>query len=586
MSSQVSMKELRIRASANAGGQMRRRAILIWLLAFVASSMLVFKSAQANSTIGEWSLGPLWPVSPINMLLLPNAKVMFYPGNGVSGDAAYIWDPATGTINALAQAGYDIFCSGHSFMQDGRILITGGHIATYVGLPNVSVYDPFTNVWTRGPDMNAGRWYPTTTTMGNGEVLVMTGYIDNVQLENALPQVWQPLSQTWRNLTNAQLKIPAYSWVFLHHSSKAIVVGPSTNTRLLDISGTGQWSSLASLNYPAFRDYGSAVMWDPYRVLVAGGGQPPTNTAEVINLGDANPTWQYTGAMAFARRHMNLVLLPDDNVLAVGGTSGNGFNDTSMPVYAAEMWNADTGLWTTMASQSVGRFYHSTAMLLPDGRVLSSGGDSTYQAEIYSPPYLFKGAQPVVASAPGHAQYGQTFFVGTPDAANIAKVRLIRLPAVTHAFDQNQRLIPLSYNATADGLNVSAPVDPNLAPPGHYMLFIVNNNSVPSVAQISQIDNTAGSDTTPPTISITAPASGTVAGVAVTVSAAAADNVGVAGGQFKLDGVNLGAEDTVSPSSVTWNSKPAANGSHTLTALARDAAGNTNTSTPVSVTVN
>src|SRR4029453_8639147 len=122
--------------------------------------------------------------------------------------------------------------------------------------------------------------------------------------------------------------------------------------------------------------------------------------------------------------------------------------------------------------------------------------------------------------------------------------------------------------------------------PGHYMLFIVNNNSVPSVAQIIQIDNTAGSDTTPPTISITAPASGTVAGVAVRGPAAAADNVGVAGVQFKLDGVNLGAEDTVSPYSVTWNSKTAANGSHTLTALARDAAGNTNTSTPVSVTVN
>ncbi len=97
---------------------------------------------------------------------------------------------------------------------------------------------------------------------------------------------------------------------------------------------------------------------------------------------------------------MNMTLLPDDNVLVTGGTSGDGFNDTTQPVYAAEMWNIYTKTWTTMASQTVGRFYHSNALLLPDGRVLSAGGDFAYQTEIYSPPYLFKGPRPTITSAP------------------------------------------------------------------------------------------------------------------------------------------------------------------------------------------
>ena len=119
--------------------------------------------------------------------------------------------------------------------------------------------------------------------------------------------------------------------------------------------------------------------------------------------------------------------------------AATGFNDTTHPVYPSEMWNIYTQTWTTMASQTVGRFYHSVRLLLPDGRVLSAGGNYTYQTEIYSPPYLFKGARPTITSAPASADYGTTFFVGTPDAASIANVRLIRLPAVTHAFDQNQR---------------------------------------------------------------------------------------------------------------------------------------------------
>ncbi len=250
----------------------------------------------------------------------------------------------------------------------------------------------------------------------------------------------------WRNLTNALLKIYNYSWVYWTPFGNAFVAGPRQNTRYLNISGTGAWTDVATFNYPDVRDYGSSVMYGgPWNILIAGGGQPPTNTAEIIDLADATPTWQYTNPMAYPRRHFNLTLLPDSNVLAIGGSGGTGFNDTTCPVYPSEMWNIFTHTWTTMASQTVGRFYHSSALLLPDGRVLSAGGNYTYQTEIYSPPYLFKGARPTITSAPTSADYGTTFFVGTPNATSIANVRLIRLAAVTHAFDQNQRYLPLSF---------------------------------------------------------------------------------------------------------------------------------------------
>ena len=490
------------------------RVILASLLWLMMSWGIISSPAYANSTVGQWSLGPVWPIAPINMMMLPDGKVMFYPGNnGISGDDARTWDPATGSVTSLPRVGYDLFCTGHSFLRDGTALLTGGHIDIFVGLPDASVYDPFTNVWSRKPDMNAGRWYPSSTTMDNGDVLIMTGMIDTVQYENPLPQVWQPSSGTWRDLTSAVLKIYNYSWVFHapFGNGKAIVAGPERQTRVLDTAGTGSWSFYSSFNYPDIRDYGSAAMYDTWHVLIAGGGQPPTNTAEVLNMADpSNPVWQPTGSMAFARRHMTLTLLPDDTVLATGGTSATGFNDPSQPVYAAEIWNPNTGVWTTMASQTVGRFYHSMAMLLPDGRVLSSGGDYTYQTEIFSPPYLFKGVRPTITSAPTHVNYAQSFFVETPDAQDIAKVRLIRLPAVTHAFDQNQRLVPLSYTQTAGGLTVNSPEFYSKAPPGHYMLFIVNSNQVPSAAKIIQVDDGAAPPP-PPTPTVPSAPTGLVA---------------------------------------------------------------------------
>ena len=562
-----------------------RVAAVTFLVLWLAASKV---AAQTDPAVaGQWTSAAPLPFNSSALHLLPTGMVMFY-GVRPTGTDTRLWDPATAITSLMPLPGYNVFCSGHAFLADGRLFFAGGHIVDGVGLPNSSTYDAASNVWAAGPNMNAGRWYPTATTLANGDVLVVTGKIDNTVGPDLLPQVFQVASGTWRNLTSAQLYVDLYPRMHLAPNGQVFNSATSQTTRYLGTSGTGAWTVVAATNTPGYRDYGSSVMYDDGKVLVMGGVDPPTSAAEVIDLNAATPAWRLVGSMAFARRHLNATLLPDGKVLVTGGTSGPGFNNDTTPVFAAEMWDPATESWTTMASAQAPRLYHSAALLLPDGRVLTTGGDDITQVELYSPPYLFAGARPTITSAPAVVSFGQSYFVETPDAANIAKVRWIRLGSVTHAFNMNQRINSLSFSQAPGGLNVVSPSNPNLAPPGHYLLFILNANGVPSIAKIVQLGGSIAPDSTPPTVSITAPADGaTVSGSAVTLSATAADNVGVAGVQFKLDGTtNLGAEDTTFPYSVAWNSTTATNGLHTLTAVARDAAGNTTTSAGVSVTVN
>jgi hypothetical protein len=197
--------------------------------------------------------------------------------------------------------------------------------------------------------------------------------------------------------------------------------------------------------------------------------------------------------MAFRRAFHTLTSLPDGTVLATGGGTTVNREDQSTSVKQAELWNPSTETWTTLSSQTLGRLYHSVAVLLPDARVLVSGGgrflDTPYSAdlengEIFSPPYLFKGARPTISSAPSVVTVGSVFTVQTPDAARIAKVSLVRMANVTHTFNMGQRFLPLSFTQGAGSLTVTAPATANLAPPGYYMLFIVDTNGVPSVASI------------------------------------------------------------------------------------------------------
>ena len=269
------------------------------------------------------------------------------------------------------------------------------------------------------------------------------------------------------------------------------MAGERQTSRYLTISGTGRWSNSAVRKF-GVRDYGAAVMYDDGKILYVGGGHT-TNTAEIIDLNQAAPSWEWTGSMASARRHLNATVLPTGEVLVTGGVSGTAFNDLSTGVTAAELWSPATGQWTTLASSIVTRGYHATSLLLPDGRVLHTGGGDSdsdpreLTAEIFSPPYLFAGARPAIQSAPSTVGYNTTFAVQSPHAVSIAKISLIRLGSVTHAFNMNQRYRTLSFTSSGTTLTVSAPTTRNRTPPGHYMLFLVDGNGVPSVGKILRV---------------------------------------------------------------------------------------------------
>lgn len=446
-------------------------------------------SAPTENSSGEWSSVKTMPIVAVHMNLLPDGDVLML---GRRDDR--LWNHSTGQFTAIESPAL-LFCAGHAFLPDGRLLISGGHISNDHGLPAATIYDWRTRSFSSGPPMSRGRWYPTVTALPNGEMVTVAGADEN-GLNVPIPEVWTT-GDAWRPLNSASQVVAYYPRMFVAPNGKLFMAGPSQTTRWLTTSGGGSWSAPGPpmLRY---RDYGGAVMYSPGKILVMGGGgsdsnSAPNATAEVIDLNKASPAWRQVQSMQYARRHLNATLLPTGEVLVTGGTSASGFNNVAGGVHAAEVWNPETEKWTTLASNQVTRVYHSTSLLLLDGRVLHSGsgegagGPNQENYEIFSPPYLFKGAQPTIASAPATVGYGQQFSVGTPNGTDIAKVTLIRLGSVTHAFDANQRFLSLSFSASSGSLSVTAPSNGNLAPPGHYMLFIVNADGVPSVARVVRI---------------------------------------------------------------------------------------------------
>jgi len=466
----------------------RKGASAFVLLLFLVA-VAVRSNAQA-STQGQWSAVANWPTRAVHATLLPDGRVFFvsYYDESLHPN---IWDPVSNTFTATAASSYRLFCAGHTTLADGRVFIAGGHVADFTGYPHAVIFDPATNGFTSLPDMNTGRWYPTVTALPNGDVLVVSGDINANTNVDALPQVFQFSTKTWRTLTTAQLSQPLYPNMLVAPNGKVFNAGPSRQSRYLDTAGTGSWSNVAVTNFGGSRDYGPAVLYSPGKVAIIGGSNPPTATSEIIDLNAATPAWKFTGSMHFPRRQHNAVILPDGKVFVVGGSSAGGFDTSTSPVLPTEMWDPATGQFTVMASIAVYRGYHSTALLLADGRVLSAGGNvGGPNAQLFSPPYLFAGARPSITSAPASAGYGQTVFIGTPNAASITKVTLLREASVTHTNSMSQSFQSLSFTTTSTGLNVTMPANANIAPPGYYMLFILNGSGVPSVASILQVSST------------------------------------------------------------------------------------------------
>jgi Domain of unknown function (DUF1929)/Bacterial Ig domain len=556
-------------------------------------------TAGAPQDVGVW--GPVvdWPVVGVHVALLPNGKVLAYDSIGDNATETYpvqdhtratVWDPATGSQTPVnVDTGFNIFCSGLAHLVDGRMFIAGGNKDQQLnGIVQTHLFDPATNTWSLGPDMAAGRWYPTVTPLRNGEMLITSGRVDT-------PEV-RTLAGTLRSLGGASLSLPLYPWMDVAPDGRAFYSGPDPNLRTLDTSGTGAWQSFGQRD-TINRDYGGHALFDIGKMLIAGGG-PSTRDARVVDINGASPQVTATAPMAFGRRQHNLTVLADGTVLATGGnSSGASLVDLNAGVYAAELWSPATGQWRTLASMQVTRQYHSTALLLPDGRVLSSGGGIcgtcdqvgylAKNAEVFSPPYLFAAdgspaPRPVIDSAPSSTSYGAAMTIASSSAASIRKVALVRLGAVTHSDNMEQRYVPLSFTAGTGSISATAPASANAAPPGFYMLFLIDSAGVPSVARMV---NLQAAGNAPPTAAITSPVDGTAYAwkPTVTIAATASDPDGTVTKVEFRDGSTVLGQDTTAPYSYTWRNVPV--GSHVLTAQATDNSGAVTTSTPVGITV-
>ncbi len=356
----------------------------------------------------------------------------------------------------------------------------------------------------------------------------------------APPEVFDPATRDWTLIDTISDPVQYYPFNFVAPNGQVYFAGadtgaetiyiPSISGLYFDVDGggllpTGQFSAT---------DGGSAVMYRPGQVMKCGGTPQGSGvsiaTAETINLNVSN-VWSPTDPMNIPRRRHNLTLLPDGTVLVTGGTrlgnrefeidgtcegvdggtvcsTNNDCAEEEMCVFnpsgdqqwvaEAEIWDPDTGEWTLMAGAQTPRLYHSSALLLPDGRVISAGGGprgfggalNTYtDAEIFSPPYLFRDSErPVIDGVPEIIYYGSSFEMISEQAPNVDAVNLIRLGAVTHSFDQNARFVPLNFAHGIDNrLDVQAPPNGNIAPPGYYMIFLISDDDVPSVGRFIRI---------------------------------------------------------------------------------------------------
>jgi hypothetical protein len=461
-------------------------------------TLTVTTTAPAN--VGMWSAPQSLGMLAIHAAMLNTGNVLLwgYPVGRVGGPSpARILNPTTGSLTDVTVPWpIDIFCSAHSFLPNGTLLVDGGtddaQYPSDSGITNTTFFTPSTNAWSTGPAMNYARWYPSTLAMPNGTILAVSGAAQNGTTIETELESYNPTTNAWTVLpTSANIAPPVdlYPLMLVLGNGNVFYAGARPNSTEFNPT-TNTWSAVATMNFGT-RDHAAAVL-EPgeQKVMIVGGagndvggGGDPTNTTEVINLTAATPAWTYGTPLNIARFNFNLLYLPDGTLMIVGGDQSQHY---SSPVFQPELYSFSTNKWTLLPPQNAVRAYHATALLLPDGRVLSAGSDSGTQLEntyeFYSPAYLSKGARPTITSAPSTITYGKKFTITTPNAAGIAKVALLRAGTTTHTvpLDDN-RYLTLTFTAGTGELTVTPPANANLAPPGYYMLAILNTAGVPSV---------------------------------------------------------------------------------------------------------
>lgn len=544
-------------------------APVVCLLALLAVALTGDRAIRAQGSgpnvVGAWSVGssefPNTGTSegPIHMSLLPNGKLLYWglPADvGAENPATYrtraFLTPASAVDN-LAGSTYTfdtlegvLFCSGHAFTPDGTLFIAGGgHSAspnhqhtgpqmlkTWFYKYDVGSYGTFSS----GPELSQPRWYPTVTSLPNGEMVVLSGqhtdggsgggadvqevltHANSLRLLNSTSAKrlitngsGVPTGGSWWEVWYPHGFVAPNGKVFVGSSAKDYQSTQLNNFGFLDPAGTGTWTQLGHRHSDGYLWYSSAVMYRPGLVLAMGGGLStgtsgvdpgtidPSAIAKKIDVTAGSPAWSSASSLTHAREFPLATVLPDGKVLVTGGVkSGSGDQRIAVP----ELWNPDTNSWSAMASLPSGKgmAYHSIGLLLPDARVLYGGSNFSVNNDVllYKPPYLFDGSgnpatRPVISVSPSTLFYGHRFQVTMSAAASggaDTKVSLVRLGSITHNIDMNQRFdwlpCPGGTCSSTTTVTFDAPASPESMPPGHYMLFVLRGG-VPSEAKIIRL---------------------------------------------------------------------------------------------------
>jgi hypothetical protein len=380
-------------------------------------------------------------------------------------------------------------------------------------------FDPRTERYVRTGDMVKHRWYPTLAELPNGDVLAVSG-LD--QFGRMLPgdnERYVTTQRRWVDAPKLKRVFPTYPALHLMADGKLFFSGSNAGygsdtigrtPGIWDVT-TNRFREVPGLRQPRMTETSSSVLLAPaqdQKVMIFGGGEiadSPISTArtDIIDLRAKKPAYRPGPDLPAPARYLSTVLLPDDSVFTTGGSSGyRGGPYQGRPrsdLFNAQIYRPDRNVFEKAADSTVGRNYHSEALLLPDGRVVTLGGDPLYdetgrnpgrfeqRIEVFSPPYLFQGDRPVIGDGPSAVQRGTTVTFRTPDSGRITAARLMRPSAVTHATDVDQRSVALDVTPAPGGLDLSIPERKGLVPSGWYMLFLVDDRGVPSVARWVQV---------------------------------------------------------------------------------------------------
>lgn len=470
---------------------------------------------------GQWSiLNYQIPIRAIHSTLLKNGKVLLIAGSGNSTDnfaagsfKSSVWDPGTGTFTTL-NVPKDMFCAGHTTLADGRVLIQGGTKsypttaggADYGGLRDSWIFNPDNNTFTATNLANEGHWYPTLTELGNGDIWMAGGLKEdttgavNTELFSNATKSWLPPAQVPQTYAFWGL----YPHMFLLADGRLFYTGghvfgdniPGSGAAVYNYQ-TAAISPINGLRQKDMRDQSASVLLPPaqrQKFMITGGGNintanPGIALTDLIDMTAATPSYTAGPDLpGLGKMYVNATILPDRNVLVSNGGRLN--RDDGSNVLSAATYDTTTNTWKPVAADPIGRNYHSSAVLLPDGRVAvigSNPGNGTFEMRIsmYQPNYFFKTARPTLTGTPATATYGQNirFNVGTATGKTVKWAQLTRPMSVTHQMDSNMRLVDLPVVVSAGVATATIPANRNILPPGPYMLTITDSDNIPSAAR-------------------------------------------------------------------------------------------------------